>query len=120
MTLFPDAQSRAKQEIDTVIGSEHLISLNDRASLPYVEALLREVVRWRPVTPLSIFHACSSDDIYKGYYIPKGQQNLGWWRYAFTLSFIGATVVSNIWYILPTLLKNIVMVVNLISQGYCS
>ena len=78
MTLFPDAQSGAKQEIDTVIGSEHLITLDDRASLPYFEALLREVMRWRPVTPLSIFHACSADDIYKGFHIPKGQQNLGW------------------------------------------
>ena len=79
MTLFPDAQGRAKSEIDTVVGSECLITHNDRPSLPYVEALLREVLRWRPVLPLSISHACSSDDVYKGFYIPKGEQIFKQW-----------------------------------------
>ena len=73
MTLFPDAQRKAKEEVDTIIGLERLISYDDRLSLPYVEALYREVMRWRPVLPLSVFHARSSDDVYKGFYIPKGR-----------------------------------------------
>ena len=79
MTLFSDVQRKAKEEIDTVIGSKRLISYDDRLSLPYVEALCREVARWRPVFPLSLFHACSSDDVYKGFYIPKGQQIITNW-----------------------------------------
>lgn len=73
MTLFPDAQRQAKEEIDAIIGLERLITYDDRLSLPYVEAMYREVMRWRPVVPLSVFHACSSDDVYRGFYISKGQ-----------------------------------------------
>jgi len=80
MLMYPDVQRRAKQEIDAVVGSERLITYDDRSSLPYVEALHREVMRWRPVLPLSVSHASTSDDMYKGYYIPKG-----------------TTVVSNVW-----------------------
>lgn len=75
MTLFPDVQQRAKQELDTVIGCERLITYKDRPLLPYVEALFREVMRWRPVVPLSVAYAGTSDDVYKGYYIPKGAQS---------------------------------------------
>ncbi|KJA21663.1 hypothetical protein HYPSUDRAFT_687524 [Hypholoma sublateritium FD-334 SS-4] len=71
MTLFPDIQQRAKQEIDAVVGCEQLITYKDRLLLPYVEAVFREILRWRPVVPLSISHASTSDDVYNGYYIPK-------------------------------------------------
>ena len=63
----------------SALRSKRLISYDDRLSLPYVEALCREVARWRPVFPLSLFHACSSDDVYKGFYIPKGQQIITNW-----------------------------------------
>ena len=74
MTLFPDIQQRAKQEIDAVVGCEELVSFKDRPSLPYVEALFREILRWRPVVPLSVSHASTSNDVYNGYFIPKGAQ----------------------------------------------
>ena len=70
--LYPDVQRKAKQEIDTVIGSERLITFDDQSSLPYIEALCREVLRWKQVLPLSVAHASTLDDMYKGYYIPKG------------------------------------------------
>lgn len=72
MAIFPEAQRKAKQEIDAVVGSDRLVTYDDWSSLPYVEALYREVLRWKPVAPMSIAHACSADDVYKGYYIPKG------------------------------------------------
>ena len=74
MALFPDTQRRARKEIDSIVGSERLIDYDDRGSLPYVEALYREVLRWRPVAPLSLDHSSLSEDIYKGYYIPNGAQ----------------------------------------------
>ncbi|KJA21689.1 hypothetical protein HYPSUDRAFT_67610 [Hypholoma sublateritium FD-334 SS-4] len=71
ITMYPEVQRRAQKEIDEVVGSKRLINYDDWSSLPYVEALLREVMRWRPVAPLSLAHSTTADDVYKGYYIPK-------------------------------------------------
>jgi Cytochrome P450 len=46
MTLFPDKQRRAQEEIDTVIGPSQLPEFSDRESLPYVECLMQEVLRY--------------------------------------------------------------------------
>ncbi|KAG2120520.1 cytochrome P450 [Suillus discolor] len=72
MVLYPDVQKRAQAEIDSVVGRERLPTFEDRASLPYIDALVRETFRWQPIGPLGIPHATSSDDIYEGYFIPKG------------------------------------------------
>ncbi|KAG1846126.1 cytochrome P450 [Suillus tomentosus] len=80
MVLYPDVQRRAQAEIDSVIGRDRLPTFEDRTSLPYVEAVLRETFRWQPIAPLGVPHATSSDDTYDGYFIPKG-----------------TTVTCNIW-----------------------
>ncbi|KAG2364420.1 cytochrome P450 [Suillus spraguei] len=80
MVLYPDVQRRAQAEIDFVVGGDRLPTFEDRASLPYVESVLRETLRWHPIAPLGAAHATSSDDTYDGYFIPKG-----------------VTVISNIW-----------------------
>ncbi|KAF7346379.1 O-methylsterigmatocystin oxidoreductase [Mycena sanguinolenta] len=80
MALHPDIQRKAQTEIDAVVGTHQLPEFKDRPSLPYVEAIYREVMRWKPVFPLGVAHASSEDDIYNGYFIPKG-----------------TTVISNIW-----------------------
>jgi len=72
MATYPEVQAKAKEEIDLVIGSERLINFDDSPSLSYVGALCREILRWKPVVPLGIAHAARADDVYKGYYIPKG------------------------------------------------
>ncbi|KIL66933.1 hypothetical protein M378DRAFT_355739 [Amanita muscaria Koide BX008] len=72
MTLHPVEQKKAQQEIDHVVGSDRLPNFEDRSSLPYVEALYREVLRWRPIGPLTFPHATDKDDVYNGYFIPKG------------------------------------------------
>jgi cytochrome P450 len=51
MALFPDVFKKAQSEIDSVIGNERLPMLSDRINLPYVDALIQEVLRWSPVTP---------------------------------------------------------------------
>ena len=53
MALYPDVQAKAQAELDTVIGSERLPKLSDRDALPYVMAVIREVLRWHPVVNLS-------------------------------------------------------------------
>ncbi|KIJ18530.1 hypothetical protein PAXINDRAFT_70972, partial [Paxillus involutus ATCC 200175] len=74
MVLYPEAQAQAQAEIDSVIGSglPRLPDWEDRPSLPYVDALVKETLRWHPVAPLGIPHATMEDDVYEGYYIPKG------------------------------------------------
>ncbi|KAG8722198.1 hypothetical protein FRC09_006638 [Ceratobasidium sp. 395] len=72
MILFPKTQQMAQAEIDAVIGSDRLPEMDDRPRLVYVERLIQEVLRWRPVTPTGIPHACYQDNEYKGYRIPKG------------------------------------------------
>ncbi|KAG2367945.1 cytochrome P450 [Suillus spraguei] len=72
MVLYPDIQTRARAEIDQAVRHDKMPCLDDRASLPYLDAILREVLRWYPLAPLGIPHATSDDDVYDGYFIPKG------------------------------------------------
>ncbi|KAH7929265.1 cytochrome P450 [Leucogyrophana mollusca] len=72
MMQNPEVQKRAHAEVDAVVGNTRLPSFSDRQSLPYVEALIRETRRWRPITPIGVPHATTEDDVYEGYYIPKG------------------------------------------------
>ncbi|KAG2110336.1 cytochrome P450 [Suillus discolor] len=72
MVLYPDVQARARAEIDQVAKHDKMPCLDDKVSLPYLDAILREVLRWHPVVPLGIPHATLSDDVYDGYFIPKG------------------------------------------------
>ncbi|KAF9456701.1 cytochrome P450 [Collybia nuda] len=72
MVLYPEHQARAQKEIDSVIGSDRLPEFEDRPSLPYVECLLKETLRWNSAAPLGVPHRSLEDDIYKGMFIPKG------------------------------------------------
>ena len=73
MRQHPEVQLKAYEEIQRVVGSHRLPDYEDRPSLPYVEAVYREVMRWMPVTPIGVPHCATSDDVYNGYFIPKGQ-----------------------------------------------
>jgi hypothetical protein len=52
MVLFPEVQSKAQAELDAVVGSGRLPSFDDRDSLPYINAVRKELLRWHSVTPL--------------------------------------------------------------------
>jgi len=45
MTCFPEAQSKAQEELDRVIGQGRLPEIEDQPHLPYLEALLKEINR---------------------------------------------------------------------------
>ncbi|KAF7366394.1 O-methylsterigmatocystin oxidoreductase [Mycena sanguinolenta] len=72
MLLFPDARDKAQAELDSVVGTHRLPTFADRENLPYIEALMKELIRWHPVGRLCIPHRALEDDIYNGYLIPKG------------------------------------------------
>ena len=50
--LHPEIQTRAQEELDAVTRRERLLTLNDRPRLPFVDAICKEVLRWRPIIPL--------------------------------------------------------------------
>ncbi|EJD54662.1 cytochrome P450 [Auricularia subglabra TFB-10046 SS5] len=81
MLQHPEVQRKAQAELDLVVGTWQLPSIEDRERLPYVHAIVKETMRWQPAIPFGIPHRNRQDDIYKGYHIPKG-----------------ATIIANIWY----------------------
>lgn len=72
MTVFPDVQKKAQEELDRVIGGNRLPNASDKGKLPYIEAVMKESHRWHPVAPLALPHAATQDDVINGYRIPKG------------------------------------------------
>ncbi|CUA73057.1 Cytochrome P450 2J6 [Rhizoctonia solani] len=77
MVLYPDVQEKAQLELDTVLGSGTMPTISDRDRLPYINNMILELYRWRPVLPIAIPHVCYEDDVYKGYDIVKGDVVIG-------------------------------------------
>ncbi|KAJ6510862.1 cytochrome P450 [Mycena sanguinolenta] len=71
MAVFPEVQTIAQAELDRVIGTDRLPSMEDESQLPYVQALIKELHRFNPIVPL-IPHSGSQDEVYRGFHIPKG------------------------------------------------
>ncbi|KAH7928413.1 cytochrome P450 [Leucogyrophana mollusca] len=72
MVLYPEVQERAQALIDSVVGTGRLPNFEDRALLTYIDAIIRETFRWHPIVPMGVPHATYDEDVYEGYYIPKG------------------------------------------------
>ncbi|KAF4584991.1 hypothetical protein EYR40_001817 [Pleurotus pulmonarius] len=72
-----EVQSKAQDELDRVVGDKRLPVFSDRDSLPYIDALVKEVLRWNPVAPLGLPHMATNDDDYNGYFIPAGTTVIG-------------------------------------------
>jgi cytochrome P450 len=70
MCLHPEIQEKASNEILVVTGGDRLPTLADKPRLPYIEALICELHRFRPVVNLVPRSALKSDD-FEGYHIPS-------------------------------------------------
>ncbi|KAG6877676.1 hypothetical protein C0992_009501 [Termitomyces sp. T32_za158] len=72
----PEWVTTAQEQIDAVVGPDRLPSFKDRPLLPYVEAIVRETLRWRPAARSGMPHQSVADDTieYRGqtYFLPKG------------------------------------------------
>ncbi|KAI0714200.1 cytochrome P450 [Cerioporus squamosus] len=80
MAMYPEVQKKAQKELDAALGFGRLPEFSDRPSLPYIQAIVKELLRWHVVTPVGLPHRVVADDEYKGYFIPKG-----------------ASIVANVW-----------------------
>ncbi|KAJ3793699.1 cytochrome P450 [Lentinula aff. detonsa] len=72
IVLHPNVQEFAQLEIDRVVGRSRNPTFSDITDLPYVRAIVKEVLRWQPAIPLAVPHIVTQDDWYEGYFIPKG------------------------------------------------
>ncbi|KAI9450251.1 cytochrome P450 [Russula earlei] len=72
MIAFPEVQRKAQAELDAVVGRGRLPTFADAPHLPYLGAVIREILRWRPALPLGVPHAATEDDWYQDMFIPKG------------------------------------------------
>ncbi|KXN83056.1 O-methylsterigmatocystin oxidoreductase [Leucoagaricus sp. SymC.cos] len=77
LLLFPEIQVKGQAELDSVVGHGRLPDFEDKPHLPYVTAVLKELLRWRPVVPTDLPHMTTEDDEYRGYFIPKGSIAVG-------------------------------------------
>jgi cytochrome P450 len=68
----PEALKRAQEDVDRVCGTERSPTADDLDKLPYIEACMHEVLRWRPVAAGGIPHMLTQTDTYKGYVFPAG------------------------------------------------
>lgn len=89
MALHPEVQKKAQEELDRVVGKDNLPSFSNQESLPYIDAICKEIQRWHAVAPLALPHRLMQDDIVGEYFIPKGTLIFGNTRLKKFLSSIG-------------------------------
>jgi cytochrome P450 len=104
MALHPEAQKKAQEEIDRVVGRHRLPNFEDRDSLPYVNAVVKEVLRWHPVRCVLFFTQCICSLSHVTYLVPlvcpivswkmTGTKVTSFPRYL-TFRFISCNIILN-------------------------
>ncbi|KAF6201395.1 hypothetical protein GE061_005843, partial [Apolygus lucorum] len=89
MLLTPEVVKKGQEEIDRVVGRERLPNLNDRPSMPYIEAIVYESVRVFMGRTFSIPHRALRDTTLHGYYVPKDTMVVA--------NFNGTLMDENLW-----------------------
>lgn len=73
MMEYPEWQTKLQEEIEAVVGPDRLPTSADIPELPSVRAVVKEGIRYRSIkAELGIPHKLDEDDIYEGYFFPKG------------------------------------------------
>ncbi|KAK3380971.1 cytochrome P450 [Podospora didyma] len=75
MVHHPEWQAAVQREIDEVCEGR-LPTIEDAPKLPILRACIKETMRWKPNVPTGVAHETEVDDVYDGYFIPKGTRIL--------------------------------------------
>ncbi|KIW46589.1 uncharacterized protein PV06_02254 [Exophiala oligosperma] len=71
LVAFPETVEKAHKELDQVVG-DRMPTFDDFDRLPYIRAMVKEVLRWRTASNDHFQHLSTGDVIYKDYFIPSG------------------------------------------------
>ncbi|KAL2817918.1 cytochrome P450 [Aspergillus cavernicola] len=72
---YPDKFQKAREEVDRICGAgteSRLPGLNDLEQMPYICAIIKELLRWRPIFPFTPDHVLTSDMEFEDYHFPAG------------------------------------------------
>ncbi|KAM3834579.1 cytochrome P450 2J2-like [Vipera latastei] len=72
LTNHPDIQEKVQKEIEEAFSSSASISYQDQKKLPYTNAVIHEMQRFKSVLLFGIPRQSTKDVMMKGYHIPKG------------------------------------------------
>jgi cytochrome P450 len=62
MIVYPETQAPAHEELHAIVGRARLLTFADHPHLPYIRAMVKEVLRWRPIGPLGVPRRLAQDD----------------------------------------------------------
>ncbi|GIY94318.1 cytochrome P450 18a1 [Caerostris extrusa] len=71
MAAFPEVQKKVHQEIDSVVGRERMPSWDEHPKMPFTQATIMELMRWRTIIPINILRYSLWDTTLHDYFIPK-------------------------------------------------
>ncbi|XP_037057123.1 cytochrome P450 2B1-like isoform X2 [Peromyscus leucopus] len=74
MLKYPHVAEKVQKEIDQVIGSHRLPTLDDRTKMPYTEAVIHEIQRFSDLIPIGVPHKVTKDTLFRGYLLPKNTE----------------------------------------------
>lgn len=70
----PEVLNKVRHELDHVVGRDRIIEESDIHKLPYLYAVMKEVLRLHPALPLLVPHCPSETSTVAGYKIPRGSR----------------------------------------------
>ncbi|KAH6818092.1 cytochrome P450 [Perilla frutescens var. frutescens] len=68
----PEVMLKAQREVDDVVGKNRVVEESHTNKLPYLNAVMKEVLRLHPVLPLMVPHCPSKPCVVGGYSVPEG------------------------------------------------
>jgi cytochrome P450 len=71
MALNKEVQMKVQEEIDRVIGRNHLPDADDISDMPYTSAVISENYRFHSMSALAVTHCAMCDTELDGYFISK-------------------------------------------------
>ncbi|XP_054609326.1 steroid 17-alpha-hydroxylase/17,20 lyase isoform X4 [Dunckerocampus dactyliophorus] len=72
----PEVQERVQKELDEQVGGERPVCVADRGRLPYLDSVINEGMRIRPVSPVLIPHSAMKESSIGGHAIRHGTRVL--------------------------------------------